>query len=178
MWKWIEALVELSQTDEVWEGTVTMRSVAHKSHHICSMQVQMQMNAYRGLMLSSASCASGTKFESRMFIKAWQKTLLWFPACSGLDKDKLVAQETVDNSTSCHWAWFITGGCPVFERLLEASVSVQLERHGVGSFNNAKEAPTSPEAVPDPGAKALQWIRTYLRCFIYLLFDVVCTFKD
>ena len=83
----------------------------------------------------------------------------------------LVAQETVDSFTSCHWALFIVGGCPVFE------ASVQFGCNGIGSFNNAKEAPTSPEAVPEPGAKALQWIRTYLRCFTYLLFDVVCTSK-
>ena len=82
-----------------------------------------------------------------------------------------MAQETVDSFTSCHWALFIVGGCPVFE------ASVQFGCNGIGSFNNAKEAPTSPEAVPEPGAKALQWIRTYLRCFTYLLFDVVCTSK-
>lgn len=141
------------------------------SHHACSMQVQILINAYKRHMWSSAGCARRTGFESRMFIKAWEKRCCCFRPIRGWTRDRLVAQETVDSFTSCHWALFIVGGCPVFE------ASVQFGCNGIGSFNNAKEAPTSPEAVPEPGAKALQWIRTYLRCFTYLLFDVICTSK-
>ena len=133
------------------------------SHHACNMQVQILMNAYKRHMWSSAGCARRTGFESRMFIKAWEKRRCCCCCSRGSGNRGQFYKLSL--------GFVYRGGCPVFE------ASVQFGCNGIGSFNNAKEAPTSPEAVPEPGAKALQWIRTYLRCFTYLLFDVVCTSK-
>ena len=63
------------------------------SHHACSMQVQILINAYKRHMWSSAGCARRTGFESRMFIKAWEKRCCCFRPIRGWTRDRLVLRK-------------------------------------------------------------------------------------